>query len=330
MASSKMIAYFVKLLLGVTLLLTKRVCGSDALFTFWIDLKTKGIKNEGTTNNVVIRFLDEDGEELHKKVKNGLTAGKRMIKYEQWGGRYEIDSVEVHVEGTDAMMIDRAWLKEWHGNIFGSEKIDEWGRNNDKKGWCISEDPGDINGSWSGSASECSPGVSFKVGGGANYLQKHNYFRNYKYCLDLNVDGVSHKDSKSDSPIRFEVFSKGDRMIYENTYHSGWYNNCMGFLGPWCCFNFDAADHFHGSGNPSDWDGDTSFKLIIEGNDAFLIDRVKKETLESNEVQYWGANNNYGWCLSTDPNGINGSFNGHAESCHECIQWNDNGDVKIC
>lgn len=309
------------------MLLPKMAYG-DRVFDFWIDLKTDGIENEGTGNYVVIRFLDEDGEELYKKVKNGLKAGKRRIRFAEWGdSNPSVGRVEVHVEGTDAIMIDRAWLKQGNGGL-KKTTIGEWGVDNDK-GWCISEDPDDINGSWSDSASQCSPGVSFRVGGSADYLQAHNYFRSYRYCWDLDTDGVSFTDSKSLSPITFQIFSEKNRKIHEDSI-----NGEFDPYGSWTCLRIDeedlrTVDFENNVIVPSDWDN-TSFKIDIGGSDAFLIDRIKKETFGSNKVQYWGANNDYGWCLSTDPDDINGSFSGHAQGCYDCIQWYDNGGAGSC
>lgn len=157
-------------------------------------------------------------------------------------------------------------------------------------------------------------------------------FRSYKYCLDLETDGVPFRDAVSGSPIQFQIF-KGNRKIYEAAF-DGKPSQGNDDRTSWSCLTLDEANlPYDGENNaivPSDWDN-TSFKVVTGGNDGLLIDRFRKETFGStNEVQYWGANNDYGWCLSTDPNDVNGSFSGSVSGCHVCIQLYANGDWKTC
>ena len=120
---------------------TRRVSAATDEWRFYYDKQTKGIKGEGTKNNVIFRLM-KDSKELDNVSLPGLNDPKTFD-----GGFTHVEfhtdetptGVEVHIEGTDEMMIDRARITK------NGKKKQKWGKNG-KKGWCLSEDSGDYNG----------------------------------------------------------------------------------------------------------------------------------------------------------------------------------------
>ena len=288
----------------------------------------KGIKNEGTKDYVLVRYLRSDGSEIHRKQINGLAVGGARNKLGLDGA--DLHSIEVHVEGDDSMMIDRPWLKREGSR--GWNMHTKWGGNN-RRGWCLSEDPLDID-TWRRKADQCAPGVKFVIGNGlsyagdAEYLSKHDYEWTDQYCIDYSTKGVSGGDTYD--PVVWKFMDKNGVVIKQTEFSIGDpHGNGPMEYWPIGCENCWHACYDVVTSVPIE-----SFQVEIKGSDALMIDRVRKarwgKTNVDDHVQYWGANNDRGWCLSTDPSDGDGSWSGHADGCHACIKFRDDGSAISC
>ena len=129
-----------------------------------IDLNTRGIRNEKTHDDVEFRFYDYYGDLISSRTVEGIT---RDFGSYWWCHTFDVrhvyaKSVQIENLGDDALMIDRMTMDWWVDDIIEAE----WGVNNDK-GWCLSTDPDDINGSWSDHANGCHECLEFRDDGKA-------------------------------------------------------------------------------------------------------------------------------------------------------------------
>lgn len=298
---------------------TRRVSAATDEWRFYYDKQTKGIKGEGTKNNVIFRLM-KDSKELDKVSLPGLNDPKTFD-----GGFTHVEfhtdetptGVEVHIEGTDEMMIDRARITK------NGKKKQKWGKNG-KKGWCLSEDSGDYNGKWKKHTDSCLSGRVFRLDGTTDSAESsHNSYGSMdKVCIDLNTKGVKNEGTKD--KVDFKIYSGNTFLHHKILAYADVTHSVL-----------DLSEITMTAGNPTKWfcvkleresnDRATNMKIQIHGSDALMIDQaIMYRFGNPYEIKRWGNNDNRGWCLSTDPTHINGSWKDHADECSSCIHFGEN------
>lgn len=220
-------------------------------------------------------------------------------------------------------MIDRAKLKKINSDHeVVTEK--EFGVNNGK-GWCLSEDPDDINGSWRDAASGCYPALSFNGAGGVTRQPaeaNHRKYESYdKVCIDMATKKADLYTAGTYDKVNFKLFE--GNTLHNEVHHITHGAITLNFLQTKFCEEFSS----HSSGS-------TGLQLKISGDDEILIDSIKMtrygESLaikDRKNTLVWGADNTRGFCLSTDSSD---SFGGLATGCYKCIEFREGGVARVC
>lgn len=98
-----------------------------------------GAKGAGSEEKVLARFYNAN----MKLLGETSLVFVRRNHYNPWSIPYDPTAVTVELEATggDAILIDRAGLYNYNGDI-----IKSWGDEKGKEGWCMSTDPSDFKG----------------------------------------------------------------------------------------------------------------------------------------------------------------------------------------
>ncbi|MEM7491902.1 MAG: hypothetical protein AAF296_00885 [Pseudomonadota bacterium] len=138
-----------------------RTFGSSSLrdFEVAIDCNHSGIDNEDTSNRITVHFYSGN-RHVGSRYKNGVRcpsigADPSFNIQSEW----QITHIEVSTNGDNAFYIDE--LRIFQNN----KKIEHAGKDNGR-GWCLSTDTGDGNGSWKNfvSKSGCKASHKFTIG----------------------------------------------------------------------------------------------------------------------------------------------------------------------
>lgn len=137
----------------------------DKTFTVQIDCKGYStLTNTGTNDQITVSFVNKDGTKLvdgnSTKVINNCDLDT-YISMTSAQLMNEVVAVQITTSGNDGFWMDRVLL---HAD---NQEIAHWGAN-EGKGYCLSQDPADGNGSWKDfvGARGCQPCFRFEVTSG--------------------------------------------------------------------------------------------------------------------------------------------------------------------
>jgi surface protein len=137
---------------------------------FEIDICHDDFKSGDTNDEIIVTFYGDDGTTGIGGTKNTTLGtstapnGAQAVCYHQFvffaGGGATIKYVDINTDGSDALQIDQAFLKN---RPFEEEEVNvHWGRENGGV-WCVSQDQSDSFGN-----NECNNRLGFDVRGAVN------------------------------------------------------------------------------------------------------------------------------------------------------------------
>ena len=244
-----------------------------------IDNCHSDLDNTGTGNKITVEFYSGSTKVTEKSAEKGI--GERCIESDysfSINTSREINAVVIKTNGSDGFYIDELrlyknnQLKAHHGRDNGS-------------GWCLSTDPNDAGGAWSGkvAGNTCKPSWRF---GFVNTQETTTY--------EVAIDNCHSDLDNGETGNKISVeFWAGNRRV-KTTSKSGVSSNCL--------------------------TGDESFKAEVsdnvthvivktDGDDGFYIDELRMYKA-GKLVAHHGRDDGSGWCLSTDPNDAKGGWAG--------------------
>ncbi len=290
-----------------------------------IDCKSSEIKNEGTKDVISVSLwqndflLDVTSTSSHDAIQRtgSPLCGESNNKCQYvlgYSGGDNPTHIIIQTNGDDGFFIDRVWLSKPN-----EKKINYWGAN-EKKGWCLSLDSDDANGTWDGylAKNACFPALKLMINEpqkweGIDAVPKAYIKAKFKVIIDCFGNDMENESTKDKISIRFyngDQFLKG---FETSDLNCGALKNTV--------FELD--------GKVSNF---SHFLISTNGDDAFWMDRVivkmalfdgqKNEYKAFTKLQQFGKDNGNGWCLSTDPEDGNRSWKDRVSGCWETVKFN--------
>ena len=243
-----------------------------------VNCDTRNLNEEQTNDLINVYFYDEDFVLLGSSAFTGLDCptgpeGEAVGIHTTT----PVDKVKLSIAGTDATLIDYAWLS------VDSEVIFTWDEDG-SKGWCLSQDPADyLNNGWGGNilTEDCENEFMFDVARGEVYEWPEP-----DPLWEFHID--------CDMTQAFEE--------HTNDLIGVWFYDKDG--------NELGAAEFTGLDCPSNPNGEAvrirtasevdRVQTYIYGTDATLIEKAWL-TKDKTEIIRWSGPGGMGWCLSLDP-----------------------------
>jgi hypothetical protein len=278
--------------------------GTDSQsYSVAIDCNVKDIVDEGTNNTITATFYSASGRVIGVGEEVGVVGGVFGCELEDLDiyatTRGGVDHVVISTDGSDGFMIDKIELRK------ENKVIREYGTN-DNQGWCLSNDSTDASRSWKFAAidGKCTPEKRFSYS-----APRAKPKTNYSVIIDCDVTGIDDEATKDRITATF--YSQSKEVI-----GSGVATKIRdGVLG--CGGARDVTISAVTNGPAA------SVTISTDGSDGFMIDRIKLKK-DGDVKKTFGASNDKGWCLSTDPSDGARSWKGYAvnNTCTRSISWN--------
>ena len=253
-----------------------------------IDNCHSSIINEGTNNTISVEFIN--GNNVVKKIS------KTSIKECSSNATFSIQSnenitgVNVTTTGEDGFYIDKIEL--YKGGVLAKR----YGSDNGK-GWCLSTDPGDANGSWEGTTENgCKASQYF---GYTSSVSSQTTGSEYKVVIDNCNSGITNEGTNNTIGVEF---LNGNNVV-EKISKTG-IQECSSNA----IFSIQSNENI------------TGVNVTSNGEDGFHIDKI--ELYKGRELaKRYGNDNGKGWCLSTDPGDASGAWKGTTENGCKASQF---------
>jgi len=267
-----------------------------------IDCDVDGISDEGTKNTITATFYNDRGEVVGVGREVGVVGGVFGCGLEDLDIRAtttdRVKKVKISTDGSDGFMIDKIELRE-AGRI-----VRTFGSNNDK-GWCLSTDPMDGSNNWKEAAgNQCKSEYTWSY---EKSESKSTREEHYSVAIDCDVDGIQNEGTEDTITATF--YDAKGKIIGVGKEHG-----VVG--GVFGCGLEDLDIHATTRGQA------TRVKISTSGSDGFMIDKIELRK-DGKVLRSYGANNDKGWCLSTDP--MDGSRTWKTAASGKCeaeYSWN--------
>lgn len=279
-----------------------------------IDCQVDDIGNEGTTGTITATFYNKQGTEIGKgsvsEIADGITGCARVRDIEiEADTRGDAETVKISTNSGDGFMIDRIHLYR------DGELVRTSGANNDK-GWCLSTQESDGEGSWSYAANGiCVPYHTWSYSGAT--VSGHPYdvklanqgggtINTYAVDVDCDVSGgVSNEHTGGTLTVIFQ--DRGGRVLGRSALGGG-------EDGPFGCTDLEASVQVRGEAG--------IVRFETNSSDAAMLDEITV-LKNGDEIKVFGDSDDKGWCLSTQASDANGNWKGHIADgvCRPAVQW---------
>ncbi len=289
---------FIKIIFGLTALLVISVGSSlAATYRLSIDCNHSAISATETGNRITVSFLDRNRNVIRRMYRNGIRNCAALDKTFSFETNRTVRYVVFSTNGNDAFYIDE-WRLYLNGTLIKHE-----GRDNGR-GWCLSTDPNDAAGAWSGYVTGgCRSSIRFSVFAGNPPPTRYSY----RLTIDCNHNAISATDTRNRITVSF--LGRNGRLI-RNVSRNG-VGNCANSEG---IFTLTTNQQV----------GYVLFRT--NGNDAFFIDEWRL-SLNGRLIKHEGRDNGRGWCLSTDPNDTAGWRNYLTGACKSRLRFSVSSSV---
>ncbi len=259
-----------------------------------IDCATDGIDNEGTGSTITATFFDRNWNQLGRAARDDISNGACFISNPTLEATLngEAEYVKISTDGSDAFMIDRILMYRQ------GVEVSVFGANNDR-GWCLSTDEDDGRGSWEYAAggictSEHTWSYSnLPVENPRDAIIAQNGIRTtqrYSVSIDCSTENITN--DWTSGTITATFYDSNWQQIGRASRNDLHERNCT-----WTTPELEATTN-----------GDAEYvKISTDSGDAFMIDRVILNR-NGDEVATFGANNDKGWCLSTEASDGQGAW----------------------
>ncbi|MBE9204600.1 hypothetical protein IQ218_15620 [Synechocystis salina LEGE 06099] len=280
-----------------------------------IDCNVDNLDNEETTSTITATFYNQAGKEL------GSGTATNADNDCNWRAQPMVaisarlpeaaEYVKLSTDGSDGFMVDTIQL------YANGDKVKEYGLNNDK-GWCFSTDPSDGTRSWKYAAQGiCVTHHTWSYSGasvsGNPYDNATPVSRPMMHAvkIDCNVDDLDNEETTSTITATF-------------------YNKALEPLGSARATNADSDCNWRAQPmitiEAELFEAAEYVQVSTNGSDGFMIDTIQLYA-DGDKIKEYGANNDKGWCLSTDPNDGKGNWVNAAtdSTCVKKHAWSYSG-----
>ena len=264
-------------------------------FAVAIDCATDGIDNEGTGSTITATFYDSNWQQIGQASRNDISNSACVFSNPTFERTLnaEAEYVKISTDGSDAFMIDRILMYR--------EGVETavFGANNDR-GWCLSTDEDDGRGSWEYAAggictSEHTWSYSnLPVDNPRDAIIAQNDIRTtQRYSVNIDCSTENITNDWTSATITATFYDSNWQQVGQASRNDLHERACT-YTNP----EIEATTN-----------GDAEYvKISTDSGDAFMIDRVILNR-NGDEVATFGANNDRGWCLSTEPGDGQGAWN---------------------
>lgn len=249
-----------------------------------IDCNHSNVSNSDTGDRISVSFLDPGGANLGTKYTNGVRNCLVSDAVFTLSVRAVVASIVVSTSGKDAFYIDELRFYK-DGQLIKHE-----GRDNGR-GWCLSTDPSDSEGSWKDYVSGgCSASVRFVI---VERRPPPPPPAAYQYILEVDCKHSSLSNTDTEDSIDVYLFDENQQFLVSA--------QRKGIRG---C-SFGSTQFALNTDKPA-----ALVQIMTNGNDAFFIDWWTMH-LNGTLIKKEGEDDGRGWCLSKDTNDTSGSWAGY-------------------
>lgn len=260
-------------------------------------------------------------------------------------GEYDVRPTHFILEtsGSDAFFADWVEIYETSLDKYGAPvadtRIAQYGAPGGR-GYCLSRDPADHNGSWAAASDACDPAIKLNLRDSAVYEARPTDLAEWSILLDCVHSGL--KNTLPWAPITIAVYDSAGRLVAQHTQSHGYDdmnlgNDLAARLDQALTCNFDEGnwrldprgahglDPFIardvGAIEISVGPLDASYFLNVSNADARLY--IDQLMLLKNrvDVAHWGQNEGSGWCLSRYPQNWEGAWQAVSVGCYPGVRY---------
>lgn len=249
-----------------------------------IDCNHSNVSNSDTKDRISVDFLDPGGRNLGTRYRDGVGNCLLADAVFTLSVRAVVSSIVIRTSGNDAFYIDEMKFYK-DGQLIKHE-----GRDNGR-GWCLSTDSKDSEGSWKDYVSGgCRPSVRFVI---VERRPPPPPPSAYQYVLEIDCNHSSLSNTNTANRIIVYLFDENGKWVGDARREG-----MPGCLGGNTQITINAE-------KPA-----AEVQITTNGNDAFFIDRWMLY-LNNALIKQEGDDDGKGWCLSTDTADTSGSWAGN-------------------
>ena len=294
-----------------------------------IDCYDPSMKNENSSNLITVTFWKNNYQFRTDDFKNSVIGDCDSISdliFKVYDAT-DMDYFIVETSGDDGFWMDELQLTKKLWNSSKTEKVQSWGVDGGK-GYCLSTDPKDGEGTWKSRVDGCHKAIKFDVKSGKAYPTTPKVRTTNRVKYTINVDCYdSSMENESTNNIITATFFAGSRKLDRQHFYNG--NNGRLNTGnsnetsPGCGSLMDTSSSIYTDQNLPV----THVVLQTNGDDGFWMDEVYLDLddgINDRTIKGWGQDGGKGYCLSTDPKDGTTAWKSRVDGCHKAIKF----DVK--
>jgi hypothetical protein len=260
-----------------------------------IDCSTENITNDWTSATITATFYDSNWQQIGQTSRNDLHERACTWTNPEFEATTNGDAeyVKISTDGGDAFMIDRIILNR------NGDEVATFGDNNDR-GWCLSTEPGDGEGAWVYAANGvCTSEHTWSYSNlpvdnpRDRIIAQRGSTTTQRYSVNIDCSTEDITNDWTSATITATFYDSNWQQIGQASRNDLHERACT-YTNP----EIEATT----IGNAE------YVKISTDGGDAFMIDRIILNR-NGDEVATFGANNDRGWCLSTEPGDGQGAWN---------------------